>query len=226
MSTLIILVILLFGFYTGPDCTFAPFKMWVQVEFGYYCFNLVTVYLYYRHLVNTNRESLKFLIFNCFLNVVHTAWLIYGNVIFWPNYAVCGHELSKSNGANINWVMGFLIVLGFITMCKCFTVSIVFLCFAPQILRAYRYRNRPDGAWVPTHRDLMKKMIKGKYKDGEHDDKECTICMEEYMPNDEITPLPCDARHYFHSKCIENWLKSNNSCPLCKKPITEEDLKN
>ena len=49
--------------------------------------------------------------------------------------------------------------------------------------------------------------------------------MIDYEPNDEITPLPCDTRHYFHTKCIENWLKSNNSCPLCKKPITLDDLK-
>ena len=48
--------------------------------------------------------------------------------------------------------------------------------------------------------------------------------MVEYEPDDEITPLPCDTRHIFHTKCIKDWLKNNNSCPLCKKPITEDDL--
>jgi len=69
-------------------------------------------------------------------------------------------------------------------------------------------------------------MMKGKYNPEEHvDDKECIICMVDYVEQDDITPLPCNPKHFFHSACIENWLKSNNSCPLCKKPITKEDLK-
>jgi E3 ubiquitin-protein ligase DOA10 len=40
-----------------------------------------------------------------------------------------------------------------------------------------------------------------------------------------VVTLPCDKRHYFHDECIKNWLERNNACPLCKKPITEADLK-
>lgn len=50
--------------------------------------------------------------------------------------------------------------------------------------------------------------------------------MCEYKPNDETIQLPCDHRHFFHADCIENWLKKNNSCPMCKKPVTMEDIKN
>ena len=53
---------------------------------------------------------------------------------------------------------------------------------------------------------------------------ECVICMEEYKETDEVIELPCNEKHFFHSKCITDWLNSNNSCPLCKKPITKEDL--
>lgn len=49
--------------------------------------------------------------------------------------------------------------------------------------------------------------------------------MVDYEENDEITPLPCSSKHFFHTACIEHWLKSNNSCPMCKKPLTIEDLK-
>ena len=52
--------------------------------------------------------------------------------------------MMKQN-ENYNWVMGFLIILGYITMCKCCTISIVGACFAPQILRAYR--GNPDANW-------------------------------------------------------------------------------
>jgi len=94
------------------------------------------------------------------------------------------------------------------------------MCFAPQLIRAYRRANNPAATWVPTGRDVISNIVKDKFKPGEYGDTECTICMVDYEPNDEITPLPCDGRHFFHTTCIENWLKNNNSCPLCKKPIT------
>lgn len=53
---------------------------------------------------------------------------------------------------------------------------------------------------------------------------ECAICIGPYIEEDEITPLPCDKRHYFHSICIEDWLRKNNVCPLCKKEITNKGI--
>ena len=47
----------------------------------------------------------------------------------------------------------------------------------------------------------------------------------DFTERDEIIPLPCDEKHYFHEPCIKDWLKQNNNCPLCKKPITKEALK-
>jgi len=48
---------------------------------------------------------------------------------------------------------------------------------------------------------------------------DCLICSEEYKDNDEITELNCDKRHYFHTKCIQDWLKRKLECPLCKKVV-------
>ena len=53
---------------------------------------------------------------------------------------------------------------------------------------------------------------------------ECIICLEEFKPADRVTPLPCDIRHYFHSKCIEQWSKQQKSCPLCNTPFTIKEL--
>ena len=47
-----------------------------------------------------------------------------------------------------------------------------------------------------------------------------------FTDEDEVTPLPCDMRHYFHTSCIEDWMKQKNICPLCKKVITKEELDN
>jgi len=46
---------------------------------------------------------------------------------------------------------------------------------------------------------------------------ECSICMEPFKEgHDYVTPLSCDARHFYHSDCIEEWLNNKNECPLCK----------
>lgn len=47
----------------------------------------------------------------------------------------------------------------------------------------------------------------------------CAICLVEYQDNDEIAELGCDERHYFHSDCLEDWVKRKPECPLCKKPV-------
>ena len=50
----------------------------------------------------------------------------------------------------------------------------------------------------------------------------CVICMEEFEADKEkkICSMPC--QHIFHRQCIEQWLKNDASCPICKKRIDEE----
>lgn len=54
--------------------------------------------------------------------------------------------------------------------------------------------------------------------------KQCSICFEDYVENDEVVTLPCDVRHMFHDSCISEWLKQKDTCPLCKSPVTKEAL--
>jgi hypothetical protein len=44
--------------------------------------------------------------------------------------------------------------------------------------------------------------------------------MTPYSKNDIITKLNCNTRHYYHTSCIENWIKQgSNQCPMCREPI-------
>ena len=47
----------------------------------------------------------------------------------------------------------------------------------------------------------------------------CAICIDQFTDKCQITVLPCDVRHYFHTKCIQQWLERETNCPLCKAPI-------
>uniref|UniRef100_A0A7C8ZP34 RING-type E3 ubiquitin transferase n=1 Tax=Opuntia streptacantha TaxID=393608 RepID=A0A7C8ZP34_OPUST len=51
----------------------------------------------------------------------------------------------------------------------------------------------------------------------EEDDKTCSICLSEYQPNEELKILP-QCLHGFHSDCIDQWLLSNGTCPICRVP--------
>ena len=53
---------------------------------------------------------------------------------------------------------------------------------------------------------------------------ECAICTVEFTNDDEITPLPCNTNHYFHTECIEQWMKQKTECPMCRAKIDLEAL--
>lgn len=43
----------------------------------------------------------------------------------------------------------------------------------------------------------------------------CAICLSEYQPKETLRTIP-ECAHYFHAHCIDQWLKKNASCPLCR----------
>ena len=69
---------------------------------------------------------------------------------------------------------------------------------------------------------------------------QCSICLEDFKIGDKCISLPCkteeddsNENHIFHSGCetcsgIKEWLKRNNSCPLCRKefPIENTPISN
>ena len=42
----------------------------------------------------------------------------------------------------------------------------------------------------------------------------CSICQYEFEAEDIIKPLPCE--HLYHTECINIWLKTERTCPVCK----------
>ncbi|XP_022994273.1 E3 ubiquitin-protein ligase MBR2-like isoform X1 [Cucurbita maxima] len=45
-------------------------------------------------------------------------------------------------------------------------------------------------------------------------DRKCSICQEDYEPDDEMGRLGCG--HSYHIHCIKQWLAQKNTCPVCK----------
>ncbi|XP_052771803.1 E3 ubiquitin-protein ligase RNF38-like isoform X2 [Mya arenaria] len=51
------------------------------------------------------------------------------------------------------------------------------------------------------------------------DQTSCVVCMCEFENRQMLRVLPC--YHEFHAKCIDKWLKTNRTCPICRADASE-----
>eukprot|EP01022_Parablepharisma_sp_SALTPOND_P003560 TRINITY_DN1144_c0_g1_i1.p1 TRINITY_DN1144_c0_g1~~TRINITY_DN1144_c0_g1_i1.p1 ORF type:complete len:408 (+),score=30.76 TRINITY_DN1144_c0_g1_i1:106-1224(+) len=52
------------------------------------------------------------------------------------------------------------------------------------------------------------------------DAKQCTICLGDYADDDEnMVVLLCGTKHVFHEKCLFEWIKKQEYCPVCRGEI-------
>lgn len=47
----------------------------------------------------------------------------------------------------------------------------------------------------------------------------CNICLGPYEAGETVRTLPC--LHQYHQPCIDRWLRSKGTCPVCKHPVTQ-----
>lgn len=50
---------------------------------------------------------------------------------------------------------------------------------------------------------------------------ECPICLGIFRSGEKVKVLP-DCRHCYHSECVDEWLRTQSSCPLCRAPLRVE----
>ena len=50
---------------------------------------------------------------------------------------------------------------------------------------------------------------------------ECSICLMEINEGEDTILIPCG--HMFHDKCVTQWLKMHNTCPLCRFELPTDD---
>ncbi|GAV65770.1 zf-RING_2 domain-containing protein [Cephalotus follicularis] len=54
-------------------------------------------------------------------------------------------------------------------------------------------------------------------------DNICPICLSEYRSKETLRTIP-ECNHYFHANCIDEWLKINATCPLCRNSPEESSI--
>ncbi|KAL6185461.1 hypothetical protein ACLB2K_041594 [Fragaria x ananassa] len=54
---------------------------------------------------------------------------------------------------------------------------------------------------------------------------DCAVCLCEFEPEDKLRLLP-KCSHAFHMECIDTWLLSHSTCPLCRSTLLPEFSQN
>ncbi|KAL9672420.1 hypothetical protein QQ045_028670 [Rhodiola kirilowii] len=58
----------------------------------------------------------------------------------------------------------------------------------------------------------------GEECDSEEGGGECCICLSLFEEDDKIKMLP-ECNHCFHSECVDRWLITQSTCPLCRSSL-------
>ncbi|KAI3795236.1 hypothetical protein L1987_37885 [Smallanthus sonchifolius] len=56
------------------------------------------------------------------------------------------------------------------------------------------------------------------YEDRSGLNPECTVCLSPFEAGQMIRVLPT-CKHQFHAECIDKWLESHSSCPICRHEV-------
>ncbi|TFK50539.1 hypothetical protein OE88DRAFT_1631483, partial [Heliocybe sulcata] len=71
---------------------------------------------------------------------------------------------------------------------------------------------------TPEH--VIASMPTGFYKDWADAESEtrCPICLDDYKSLDPVLKMH-DCRHWLHKECLETWLRSATTCPVCRQRV-------
>ncbi|KAA8528235.1 hypothetical protein F0562_035514 [Nyssa sinensis] len=103
------------------------------------------------------------------------------------------------------------------------------VCYTCNKIRAYSRRRQLNnevpitftsqpamtGLDGPTIESFPKTVLGESGRLPKPNDGTCPICLSEYQPKETLRTVP-ECNHYFHADCIDEWLRINATCPLCR----------
>ena len=165
------------------------------------------------------------------VTIADAAITLFGwTIFFYWSQALWGHIGSSqtcTEGRNLWDFVNWLMILS-VTVWPAIILTLMLLvgiCCLPCIISGIKDYMRATREERAKKFQVLDHVVKMKYnQDDFTQHKECAICMCEFGPDDNVSPLPCNMNHYFHTECLEHWIKENPTCPMCRAPITPADL--
>jgi hypothetical protein len=165
------------------------------------------------------------------INMLNSAWTMLG-AIWYFNRTECNEAPDYQR------LMFFVNILFWISLCKYLMIVLVWItlfCMLrvcpnhPYVVRLIGSMTQPftDGVravepGVTADQLGMFPVFKLPQPEGSPDhiaveDRECAICLCPYEDEQPIKRLFC--RHHYHSPCIDQWLSTKSTCPLCNSNV-------
>nr|XP_043633686.1 RING-H2 finger protein ATL52-like [Erigeron canadensis] len=68
---------------------------------------------------------------------------------------------------------------------------------------------------IPAHKHQKGAQLDAKGGECDNDEAMCSICLSEFEVDEDLRTLP-ECSHSFHVPCIDMWLYSHSTCPVCR----------
>jgi len=147
-------------------------------------------------------------------------WVTLSLGIYW---VFLSKTCAKTNPELHNFVKLYIIFLA-VTYIAWVTLTVVLVS-----LLIYAAMNGWLGPTAGANPETIGKIETWKYDPGVFCDPgnpadgrpphECCVCSEAYSAEVPMKKTPCN--HYFHTECLEKWLKVARTCPLCRMDLEE-----
>ncbi|CAH8330265.1 unnamed protein product [Eruca vesicaria subsp. sativa] len=159
-----------------------------------------------------------------------------------PNTTLESHPPHHYNNPQLVVILLLVLFIGFFALCCC-------RCFFNTLSQAWDrlHRNGPHEDQIqsqqetvnqpPVNPGLEPEIIKSfplfpfsSVKDlrEEKQGLECAICLLEFEEEHILLRLLTTCYHVFHQECIDRWLESNKTCPVCRRnldPTAPENIR-
>ncbi|KAI3862482.1 hypothetical protein MKX03_011570 [Papaver bracteatum] len=133
-------------------------------------------------------------------------------------------------------------------ICIGFPILIFFICYyCPWVIRSYFYgdrgyqpsfiatrgyqpslvaaREQPVKAGLDSSiiESFPRILLDEKLRLPSPNDTTCSICISEYLPTETLKIIP-SCNHYYHAKCIDQWINMSSTCPVCRESQSLQSL--
>ncbi|XP_022141098.1 putative RING-H2 finger protein ATL21B [Momordica charantia] len=140
------------------------------------------------------------------------------------------HEIQCTNipqaATPSNSSSALSMAVGVVAAVLCFLILLCCLCAR---LRSRPRNSSPETHWTVSSQPTTTMGLDGPTIDSypnfvlgqslrlpEPNNNICPICLSQYRPKEILKSIP-NCQHCFHQHCIEEWLRLNASCPVCRK---------
>ena len=128
------------------------------------------------------------------------------------------------NNVYYGFTLVFVLIECTITLLPCllFLLMLPFMCLClPCVLRFLAQIQSEDGSGATAKEIAKIKVAKVGSKEylaftGSERHEKCAICLSDYEKGEDVRLLPCGGNHVFHKACVDDWLRINTSCPICR----------